>query len=206
MRTLFAIFFPILVMGIWIGQQTYHHTYGDLVELPVKGYDPGDLQIGHYLKFNVDYGKYPICNKRSPSRKWRMCVCLDIVGPDRKAIASWSGDCAARPPWGCGLWLRGYCFYDHFVANIERYYVPEEYARALTVIPPGASIRARLNQNGTGVVTEFLVKGEPITEFAKRNQAAIRNTPEREPAESDAQDLPKNGEVETTPQAENPSP
>ncbi|MCB0418856.1 MAG: hypothetical protein KDD39_14505, partial [Bdellovibrionales bacterium] len=63
------------------------------------------------------------------------------------------------------------------------YYVPEVYARALTVIPPGASIRARLNQNGTGVVTEFLVKGEPLPEFAKRNQAAIRNTPEREPAE-----------------------
>ncbi|MEZ4752334.1 MAG: hypothetical protein R3B54_17390 [Bdellovibrionota bacterium] len=55
--------------------------------------------------------------------------------------------------------------------------MPDEYARALTVIPPGASIRAKLNQNGTGVVTEFLVKGEPLTEFAKRNQAAIRNTP-----------------------------
>jgi len=189
MKSFIAILAPIIVMGFWTSRQAWVNAYGDLVELPVRSYDPRELLSSNFLRFHVDYGKYPICKKRTNDRKWKLCVCLKVVGPERRSIVSWSGSCTDRPPWECGLWLRGYCFYDQFIANIERFYVPERYSKSLTVIPPGASIYARLDGQGTGVVTDFRIRGQSLYQFASRNQTPfmdVKRTPTRQKVEEEA--------------------
>lgn len=184
---------PIVVMAVWTGRHAYYSAYGDMVELPVKGYDPRDLLTGHYLRYRVDYGKYPVCGMRSRERKWKVCVCLHVVGPGRRAIAAWSGNCAERPEWGCSLWLRGYCLYDQFIANIERFHLPEQYASSVPVLPQGASVRVQLDGKGTGLVREMYVDGDRLIDYLKNNAARLpppAKPPPAEEEEEDPDDLP----------------
>src|SRR5690606_16954027 len=50
---LFAIAFPLAVMGAWLARLDWLERSGTPVQLAVTGFDPRDLLAGHYLTYTV---------------------------------------------------------------------------------------------------------------------------------------------------------
>ena len=48
---------PLLFFIIWTGYLEYQKQTGDLITLPITGYDPRDLFSGHYILYQIDWEK-----------------------------------------------------------------------------------------------------------------------------------------------------
>jgi len=157
---------PIALMALWIGSLAVEVAQGADVLLPVRGYDPRDILRGHYVTYQVDYGSK--VTRESYDQDPR-CVCLEPKG-GAVTEATWFGYCADRDAGTCPLFIRGRSSYQGFLAGIERFYIPEAYSESLRTVPDGATIKVRVARSGRAYVTEMLVKGEPILEYAKKQK------------------------------------
>ncbi|HTM45356.1 MAG TPA: GDYXXLXY domain-containing protein [Polyangiaceae bacterium] len=164
-----AVLFPVVILGAWVAQLEYGRRAGAEVVLNVSAYDPRDILSGHYLQYRVDYG-IPACESRDANQR-EMCLCLGQPSADVPEVAQFAGECAAKPV-GCGVFIRGHCEYQRFIAGIERYYIPEDYAQVLNRVPEGAQIKVRISSSGSAQVTDFLVGGKPLAEFVRQSRPA----------------------------------
>ena len=115
---------PVVVWSVWTAYLTYARATGTVVFLPIKGYDPRDLIAGHYLRFQVDYGKdgLPECGgdgKGRAARKATAYLCLET-----KQITE-------EKPENCPVFIKGECAWGRFRDGLDRYYIPEDMAKEL---------------------------------------------------------------------------
>lgn len=174
-RTLVAVVVPILVLVLWVAKLQLGATTGAEVTLSITGYDPRDLLAGHYLRYRVSYDLETLCAKAS---KEPTCVCLEYSSDAQRHQATWAGSCEELSSKSCGpLFLRGVCDESRFVAGIERYYIPEAYSEVLATVPGDASIRVKLDGDGSSQVTAMYVGAERVEDYAQRLLSA-RKDPE----------------------------
>lgn len=160
-----VVAFPMILMAGWVASVEWGLRSGTEVELPIEGYDPRDLLSGHYLIYSVNFGKVMACDELvSYSKGQERCVCLEKRPTGALWEATQSIDCKSRNPDSCPVFLKGTCAYRRFEAGIERFYFSERLTSQLARVPPGASIRVRVNKNGTGLVKDLLIDGRPFQE------------------------------------------
>lgn len=164
MRAALAVAIPLLTLASWAGYRAIVANSGQLIELPIIGYDPRDLLSGHYLTYQIDYGT-PVCP--DPTAVADRCVCF-TVPKTGKASVQWQGECGLRPD--CGAWIEGTCENGRFTAGVERFYFSEAYTGALAVVPPEATALLRLNGFGAGQVQALKVEGKPLDQWLKEHQ------------------------------------
>lgn len=155
-----AILLPVLVLAGWVARLETRARSGKDVWLAVEAYDPRDLLAGHYLTYRVDYGIDPC--QGMPSRDEPSCLCLSDEVPAR---ATWSGSCS-NVPAECTL-VEGRCSWSRFEADIERFYIPEQYTGKLTAIPPGSRIRVSVQDDGRALVRDFFVQDVPLEQYVQ---------------------------------------
>lgn len=161
-RVVLSLLLPILVLlGLVVAKQLVR-TMGTEVRLPIEGFDPRDLFSGHYLIYRIDYG-LPVC----PT------LPLSADGPI-------SGEEAAfvclqprhfgygKPTAKCRQAILGVCQHQRFVAGIERFYIPEEYAHSLdlAVRQKKGEILVRVTGGGASQVVALLLDGQPWEKVA----------------------------------------
>ncbi|MBF0421471.1 MAG: GDYXXLXY domain-containing protein [Magnetococcales bacterium] len=158
LRLIVSLLVPILLLAAIVAYKQWLLDHGREVRLPIEGFDPRHLLSGHYLTFRVDYGT-PVCiqeDKTSPPHpvpEMAAQVCLQPLGFQMSD---------AEDP-SCRLRIRGYCRGQNFFAGIERYYIPEEFARLLDseVRNKLGAIVIGVSDSGTAIIKELLINGTP---------------------------------------------
>ncbi len=175
LRLALAILFPILAMGVWVGETMQGVASGLVVQFKVRGYDPRDLLAGHYIRYQVDYGLRDLCSNSAGTEQ---CLCLYEPGSDGIAQALESRPCQTAGGNGCALFVRGHCTaFGRFEAGIERYYFSEEYSQYLMRAPENSQISVSVDRSGRAVVVDFRPDGKSIPQYV----ADLQQTPEPSP-------------------------
>lgn len=166
---LFVVALPICYMAFWLASLEASVTLAKEITLEVEGYDPRDLLSGHYLRYRVSYGD--VANKGlTYNYSSDSCLCFGVE-PTVPAKAIWAGNCSERDQSTCGIYLRGHTGWGpQFIADIERYYIPEQYASSLQRVPSNTTIRVAVPSSGRGIVRGMYVDGGDILEWAKSRQ------------------------------------
>ncbi len=155
-----------LLMLIWIGQQYYVRATAPQILLAVQGGDPRDLLSGHYIRYQVDYGNRARCERKGHrGSSQNQCVCLRSDPKTGIAEADWFGACDSKPA-DCELSIRGVCRYGGmFIANIERYYIPESCKGPLAVAPANSRIEVAVPEQGNAMVTNFYIEDKTAEQY-----------------------------------------
>ena len=161
-------------LALMLGQNLIHRSQGTEVLVPVEGYDPRDILLGHYANIRTPLHRLESGTLDAGTgfdRGDRIFVLLD-TGPTGQATAI--GIQAERPEGG--LYMEGRVRSDHVVPgdiyrvdyNIERYFSSQERALALQDRlrernadgETGISLILALNRNGAAQIKGFVVDGE----------------------------------------------
>jgi uncharacterized membrane-anchored protein len=162
---LFVVALPVTYMAFWLASLALVVSSAKEITLRVEGYDPRDLLSGHYLRYQVNYG---ISIPNDLANDGDICACFDEE-PATPASARWIGSCAEMKDDECPLHIRGRVGWgSRFEAEIERYYIPEQYAEQLQRVPENTTIRVAVPTNGRAIVRGMYVDGVDIVEWAKR--------------------------------------
>ena len=112
-----AFTLPVCVLLGWVILNEYQLKFSQTLILPVEGYDPRDLLSGRYLTYKVHYGVD--CPKpQEYEQKTTAYICFK----PKKHIT------LRQKPQNCSLFIKGRCLNNEFLANIDRYYIPEKKA------------------------------------------------------------------------------
>lgn len=153
---------PFLALILWTASVALTHSSGTSYRVRIVGYDPFDLISGHYIRFRYDFGAATICAKAEPKKS---CVCL-VPDAEGFLLASRTEDCSTAGA-ECPLFVRGECKDNGFLADAQRFYIPEEYAPVLVTLPPESSAEIKLDSSGILSIQNIFVKSQPIFEYAK---------------------------------------
>ena len=176
-----AIFFPLLLMIVWVVKLYLYGILGVNVRLKIVGYDPRNLLSGYYLRYIIDYGVNDICSLSAPTTNKNSyyhlqsrikhntkCVCLDP--PQSNGISTkvskvfWVGDSCADKPDNCSVYLEGQCSFGRFEAIPDKYYFPEVLKKQLNTVPENANIVVNIFR-GKGQVKGIEVNGINIFDY-----------------------------------------
>jgi uncharacterized membrane-anchored protein len=150
---------PLMIVAGWAGYHEVNSRIGTEVIFKVRGYDPRDLLAGHYLTYEVVYDP-PImkCENNKP-----VFACLA------------TGEVSSELDEECEVSLRGTCYWGRFRGNIERFYVPEAYARdldrALRFEEVDAKIKVFVTNKGVGYVKEMYFNDLTADDFLAQPSA-----------------------------------
>lgn len=64
---------PILLIVIFIGFLEYSKSNAQIIELPVRGYDPRDFISGHYIRYEIDWNNVDV-SKLKGIKKSNFCI------------------------------------------------------------------------------------------------------------------------------------
>lgn len=146
-----ALALPILALALNAYLKSAQRDSGEQVVLPIEGFDPRDLLSGHYLLYRVDFGVENGCREHNAEAS----VCLR---PVRGIYAQ------GELPADCELFIRGRCDDSAaFLADIERFYIPEEYAQALEdkVRDRKGELVLSVDRQGNAAIRDLLIDGQP---------------------------------------------
>lgn len=149
-RTLIiALLIPIAALAALTAYKKYVLSFGQEIVLPISGYDPRDLLSGHYLIYQVEYGVGSICGGGAGPQTGFVCLSPKLF--------------SYTAPNGCLKVIRGLCNNGRFEAGIEKYYIPEDKAKALEekVRSKSASIVLSVTTDGQAQVKDLLIDGQP---------------------------------------------
>ena len=155
-RLTLAVLAPILLLGSLAGWKGWVVSQGMRATLPIQGFDPRDLLSGHYLIYRIEYGIPNLCKAKYLENK-TVHACLD----------SKTFSIGALKPSQCRRAIRGRCESKRFIAGIERFYVPEDRARALekAVMKRKGSVVLALDGKGSAIVADLLIEGRSWKEW-----------------------------------------
>lgn len=145
-----ALLLPIVVVVAMVAQAEVRVRRGREVVLPITGYDPRDLLLGHYITFRYDWNPGRGCD--APPCVY--CLQGEPVPGQPVTVQSLSeGDEA-------DCWMR---IRDDSESLPTRYYVPEDKATALegAIREKKASVRLSVSRDGKAVARELLIDGRP---------------------------------------------
>lgn len=141
--------FALIANAVW---HEWARHQGQAVTIPITGFDPRDLLSGHYLTYQLNYGA--INNDCKPEAAPAiMCLAPKIqlhVNTQAK-------------PTDCELYIRGQCDdLGRFTANIERFYIPEEYATVLDrkVRNNQGALVLGVDSQGKATIRDLLIDGK----------------------------------------------
>ena len=146
-----ALMFPILCLAGFVLWNVWVATQGQKLTLPIRGFDPRDLLAGHYLAYRIDYGFESLCtgSKNQHEKKTYICFAPNkILG--------------ARPqPSECRKYLKGFCKNGLFQTGLDRFYIPQKYARELeqAVVNKRGEVILSLDGSGGAAITDLLIDG-----------------------------------------------
>ena len=156
-RLALAIAFPIVVLLCLMLYKQHIVSTGQIVKLAIVGFDPRDLLAGHYLRYRIDYQINTSCNSTVQNNK-KMQLCLKpqpyFIAPNNVLISE------------CQLYLSGRCKEGKFVAGIERFYIPEQYANQLDTLVRNTrgELQVSINKQGQAQIQNLLIDGQPWQE------------------------------------------
>ncbi|MBF0148112.1 MAG: GDYXXLXY domain-containing protein [Magnetococcales bacterium] len=153
LRIILSLLLPILFFAALVAHKEWTLRHGIEVRLPIEGFDPRDLLAGHYLIYRINYGVL-VCTNEHYDQEVPATVCL------KPTVAFHSGQ---EPIAECHLWIKGTCRHNRFEAGIERFFIPEAYARPLdqAVRNKSGEIIVGVTASGTAMVKELLIDGSP---------------------------------------------
>ncbi|TGL77451.1 GDYXXLXY domain-containing protein [Leptospira yasudae] len=140
--------------------------------LPVSGYDPRDLLSGHYLRYNIEYQSYSLCQTAEGGEQLRPkaksgkddethCVCYSHPGKIEEGDGTFVESCnpeTLQDKKICKLYLRGECRYGRFTIGNERFYVNETKALDYEKRLRDENVHIRLKVDGDGkAITDSLI-------------------------------------------------
>lgn len=149
-----ALALPIIALALNAYLKSTQRDGGEEVVLPIEGFDPRDLLSGHYLLYRVDYAVEKGCGTQDEEAS----VCLR---PMRSIYPQGS------LPADCELFIRGRCDNNgDFLADIERFYIPEEYAQSLEdkVRDRKGELVLSVDRQGNVAIRNLLIDGKPWKE------------------------------------------
>ncbi len=156
---IFAVVFPIVLMGGWLASLYFDRYSGQMVELKITGYDPRDILSGHYFTYRLDFSPDKVCVEKRQHPNY--CICLQ-PSSSAPATVTWHGDCDDIGTHCSSVFLKGECRWNGFLAGVERFYIPEYYK--IATVPPNATVKLSVARSGASQVTMLLVDGKPLAE------------------------------------------
>ncbi len=146
----------LLPIAVLIANALWHEWarhQGQEVTIPISGFDPRDLLSGHFLTYQLQYGT---SNTDCRPEGATAMMCLQpspLLHINTQA-----------KPADCDLYIRGQCGgLGRFTANIERFYIPEEYAPVLDrkVRENQGALVLGVDKQGTATIRDLLIDGKP---------------------------------------------
>ena len=159
---LVAVGLPLLLVVAGILRAEHHLRTSRVWHFEVTGYDPRDLLSGHYLRFRIVLGVEGV--ERACRERGECCLCLGDRGatqPPEVALASCDEARSA-----CDGVVR-----TDRLAEIERFYVPEEHAAVLEerLAEAQEARRARvllsISADGHPQVSDLWIDGRPVADL-----------------------------------------
>jgi uncharacterized membrane-anchored protein len=148
-----SIALPIIALiANAVGHEWARHQ-GQEVSIPITGFDPRDLLSGHFLTYQLQYGA-DNSNCRPEGASAVMCL-----QPSPQLHIN-----TQAKPRNCDLYIRGQCGgLGRFTANIERFYIPEEYATVLDrkVRDNQGALVLGVDNQGIATIRDLLIDGKP---------------------------------------------
>lgn len=146
-----ALLTPIIMLAFVIGRNEMILSNTIKHELPIRGYDPLHLLAGHYLRYKVDYGIDP-CAGKARNKRTSVKVCLTTPG----VIVS------EEDAKLCNAYIKGICQYGRYRAGIERFYIPDQYAKKLDEQVRKGQIKLviRVTPDGKARAVNLLINGK----------------------------------------------
>ena len=164
-----AVVFPIVVLlGLMLSKQV-RLSQGSQVILPIEGFDPRDLLSGHYLTYRINYGASPDCSRvQGGGQKLYACLSEEF-GPENFYRARFIGQDDMADS-GCSLFIAGRCENGRFAAGIEKFYIPEQYARPLdrAVRSGKGKIVLKVSGSGAAAIQDLLIDGKSWREYKEQ--------------------------------------
>ncbi|MDI7215405.1 GDYXXLXY domain-containing protein [Leptospira santarosai] len=164
-----ALFCPIVFFASEIVYLEFIKNSGQELILPVSGYDPRDLLSGHYLRYNIEYQSYSLCQAadgtkqqlRPSSKDEAHCVCYSHPGKIEEGNGTFAENCneeKLQDRKNCKLYLRGTCQYGRFRIGNERFYVNETKALEYETRLREEKVHIRLKVDSGGkAITDSLI-------------------------------------------------
>lgn len=160
-RLLLALVLPILSLAVLTSYRYYLQIVGEKFEVAIVGFDPRDLLSGHYLTYRVDFGVSGKCDKSDGANN-EAYLCVKPV----TKIFKYSDNME-----NCQLFITGQCTNnkEFYVADINRFYIPEEYARELDqlVRSKKGSLILSVKNNGSVTIVDLLIDGKAWREAVR---------------------------------------
>ena len=152
-QVLFILLIPLVVMLSITVWRAFNFNIGKRVVLKVVGHDPRDLLSGHYVIYQVDYGTAKMCFGTKSTFPRAGYVCLDDLN---KINFSYS---RIR---SCEKLLKGRCQRGRFKAGIEKFFIPETYAKQLDKFlrENRGSIELSVTADGKAQVSDLYIDGK----------------------------------------------
>ena len=125
---------------------------GQEVTIPITGFDPRDLLSGHFLIYQLNYG---VAGNDCQPEGAPAIMCLQ---PSPQLHVN-----TQEKPADCDLYIRGQCAgLGRFSANIERFYIPEEYATVLDqkVRNNQGALVLGVDSQGKASIRDLLIEGK----------------------------------------------
>jgi uncharacterized membrane-anchored protein len=148
---LLALALPIVAVALMAARAEHVSRTGRQVRLKIEGYDPRDILSGQYLRYKVAF-RWDATGDRCAAAE--CCYCLN--GPENTEPAVARTSCSSRGT--CDSW-----FPETEMERMARYYIPEGRGAPLerALRDKRAEIVVRISGNGTVVVQELLLDGQP---------------------------------------------
>lgn len=146
-----ALMFPILCLAVFVLWNVWIETQGQKLTLPIRGFDPRDLLAGHYLAYRIEYGFESLCTDPKNQHEKKTYVCF----APKKILG-------ARPQSSvCRKYLKGVCKNGRFQTGLDRFYIPQKYARKVeqAVINKRGEVILSLDGIGGAAITDLLIDG-----------------------------------------------
>jgi hypothetical protein len=102
-----ALALPVLALAALVGQQERRLANAEILSVPLTGFDPRDLLLGHYLRAQLDWSweRPPVVEEYSVA-DGALCVLTKAPKPRVRFVAGWqAGD---RTDADCRLMIAGH--------------------------------------------------------------------------------------------------
>jgi uncharacterized membrane-anchored protein len=135
-RPLFiALLIPFLALSALTGFKAFKRFAGQEIIIPISGYDPRDILSGHFLTYRLDLvgsvcsndENYVDRDDKAYGSK-TVLLCLEL---SEKRVTTSTRIRYEQNKENCGQLLKGHCQGSRFLADVERFYIPEEYSQQL---------------------------------------------------------------------------
>jgi uncharacterized membrane-anchored protein len=171
-----ALIIPVLGILTIVGKSEYEIRNGNEYRVEVTGFDPRDMLSGHYIDFRFKWD-FDVEKSMKVSKSYKhydgveneieLCVLKKAEGLKVYLINKSASDvCDDRLK---GQFYKGETRELSFNLGIERFYIPEEHAKAIETafLKSKSEVVFRVNNQGHAVLVNLYIDGKPWSQLIK---------------------------------------